>query len=306
MTEAAAGRLLQSTGRSLDDWRRAAAGRDFQPVVIPGRLTTTLRAHGRQVSSPNVVAIQRGSDPNLKKQFLVYSAHWDHLGVRPDQPGDNIYNGAIDNATGIAGMIALARACATGRVKPRRSILFIATTAEEQGLLGAEYYLRHPLVPVSETIANLNLDSLNILGLTTDFIPLGANRSSLGRLIEEVAKENRLTVSPESNPEQGAFYRSDHFPFAKAGIPALSLLTGNRFIGHSESWVSEQRAEYAQRYHQPSDEYDPHWDLSGLVQQVRLAYAIGLRIANAETVPAWNPGDEFAAAKSRSVTSPPQ
>lgn len=297
VTAAAAGQLLRSTGRSLEELQQAAARRDFQPVTIPARLATTLRAQVRRVTSPNVVAIHRGSDPALRKQFVVYSSHWDHLGVRPDQPGDNIYNGAVDNATGIAGMIALARACAAGRLRPRRSILFVATTAEEQGLLGAEYYLRHPLVPIADTVANLNLDSLNILGLTTDFIPLGASRSTLARIVEEVAQANRLTISPEANPEQGAFYRSDHFPFAKAGIPAMSLLSGRRFVGHSESWAAEQQAEYGQRYHQPGDEYNPHWDLSGLVQQVRLAYEIGLRIANSESTPQWNPGDEFAAAR---------
>lgn len=297
VTAEAAGRLLRSTGLGLEELQQAAAHRDFRPVTIPARLAINLRSQVRRVTSPNVVAIHRGSDPALRKQFVVYSSHWDHLGVRPDQPGDNIYNGAVDNATGIAGMIALARACATGRIRPRRSILFVATTAEEQGLLGAEYYLRHPLVPIADTVANLNLDSLNILGLTTDFIPLGADRSTLARIVEDAAQANRLTISPEANPEQGAFYRSDHFPFAKAGIPAMSLLTGRRFVGHSESWVAEQQAEYGQRYHQPGDEYNPHWDLSGLVQQVRLAYEIGLRIANADAAPQWNPGDEFAAAR---------
>lgn len=279
VTEDSARRILQLGGQNLDQLRESALTRNFRPVPLQAQLTTTLHLQTQRITSPNVVAIYRGSDPNLKKQFVAYSAHWDHLGIRPDQPGDNIYNGAVDNATGIAGIIAIARACTTVNLKPRRSILFIATTAEEQGLLGAEYYLRHPLVPIAETVANLNLDSLNVFGLTTDLSPLGADRSMLGAVIDAVAKENNLTVSPESNPELGAFYRSDHFPFSKAGIPAVSLQSGNKFVGHSESWAAEQRAEQAERYHQPTDEYNPHWDLSGMVQQVRLAFAIGLRVA---------------------------
>lgn len=276
-------RITRLGGLDLEQLRQAAASRDFQPVPIPLKMTTLLRSQVRQISSPNVVAIQRGSDSTLRRQFVVYSSHWDHLGIRSDQPGDNIYNGAVDNATGIAGMITLAHAftsSASGSLRPRRSIIFIATTAEEQGLLGAEYYVRHPLVPLTDTVATINLDSLNVLGKTSDTIPLGAERSRLGPLVEEVARQNGLTVSPEASPEQGSFFRSDHFPFAKAGIPAISLLSGTRFVGHSEIWVTQQRAEYARRYHQPTDEYNPYWDLGGMVQQVQLAYAIGLRIAN--------------------------
>ena len=165
-------------------------------------------------------------------------------------------------------------------------------------MLGAEYYVRNPLVPLAETVANLNLDSLNVLGVTTDISPLGADRSTLGKLIEEVAKESNLTVSPEAHPEQGSFYRSDHFPFAKAGIPAVSLQSGTKFVGHADNWAEEQRAEFSQhRYHQPADEYSPNWDFNGMVQQVRLAFTIGLRIANANDLPQWNPGDEFAKAR---------
>jgi Zn-dependent M28 family amino/carboxypeptidase len=282
VTEDSARRIFQLGGQNLDQLREAALSRNFQPAPVSVQLSTSLHLETQRITSPNVVAIYRGSDPNLKKQFVAYSAHWDHLGIRADQPGDNIYNGAVDNATGIAGILALARAYATSSLKPRRSIIFIATTAEEQGLLGAEYYLGHPLVPVAETVANINLDSLNVFGLTTDISPLGGDRSPLGAVIEVVAKENNLTVSPESNPEQGGFYRSDHFPFAKAGIPAVSLQSGNRFVGHSESWVAEQRTEFSERYHQPSDEYNPHWDLSGMVQQVRIAFAIGLRVATGD------------------------
>jgi len=287
ITGDAARQIARLGGRDLEQLRQAAASRDFQPVTLPVKLTTLLRSQVRQISSPNVVAIQRGADPALRGQFVVYSAHWDHLGMRPEQPGDNIYNGAVDNATGIAGMIALARAfnaASSGPLRPGRSVIFIATTAEEQGLLGAEYYIRHPLVPLTDTVATINLDSLNVLGKTSDTIPLGAERSRLGPQVEQVVRQFGLTISPEANPEQGSFYRSDHFPFAKAGVSAISLLPGTKFIGHSEGWVTEQRAESARRYHQPSDEYNPYWDLSGMVQQVQLAYAIGLHLANEPAV----------------------
>jgi Zn-dependent M28 family amino/carboxypeptidase len=283
ITEESARQVARLGGLDFDHLRRSAAARDFQPVPIPVRMSTLLRSQVRQISSPNVVAIHRGRDPLLRRQFVVYTSHWDHLGMRPDQPGDNIYNGAVDNATGISGMIALARAYTSllsDPLHPRRSIIFIATTAEEQGLLGAEYYVRHPLVPLADTVATINLDSLNVLGKTSDTVPLGAERSRLGPLVAEVARQNGLTISPEASPEQGAFFRSDHFPFAKANIPAISLLPGTRLVGHSEAWVAQQRADYAQRYHQPGDEYNPYWDLSGMVQQVQLAYAIGLRVAN--------------------------
>lgn len=298
VTDEVARKIAQLGGQNLDQLRQAATTRAFRPVPLSAQLATTLRAQVQRMSSPNVVGIYRGIDPTLKNQFVVYSSHWDHLGIRPDQPGDNIYNGAVDNATGIAGMITLARAFSTLNIKPRRSIVFVATTAEEQGLLGAEYYVRNPLVPLAETVANLNLDSLNVLGVTTDISPLGADRSTLGKLIEEVAKESNLTVSPEAHPEQGSFYRSDHFPFAKAGIPAVSLQSGTKFVGHADNWAEEQRAEFSQhRYHQPADEYSPNWDFNGMVQQVRLAFTIGLRIANANDLPQWNPGDEFAKAR---------
>ncbi len=295
VTEDSARQILQLGSQNLDQLRQAATSRDFRPVTLTAQLTTSLRTQVQRMSSPNVVAIHRGSDPTLKNQVVVYSSHWDHLGIRPDQPGDNVYNGAVDNATGVAGLLAIARACSSLGTRPRRSILFIATTAEEQGLLGSEYYVHKPLIPLSETIANINLDSLNVLGTTTDFVPLGASRSTIAKIVDEVAKEAGLTVAPEANPEQGSFYRSDHFPFAKAGIPAISLQPGTRFVGHSDSWGQEQRAEFIQyRYHQPGDEYSPNWDFNGAVQQVRLALAIGLRLANVSEVPQWNPGDEFA------------
>lgn len=302
VTEEVARRIAQAGGQNLDQLRQAANTRGFSPVTLSARVETTLRTQVQRLNSPNVAGIYRGNDPTLKNEYVVYSAHWDHLGIRPDQTGDNIYNGAVDNATGIAGMIAIARAFTSLNIKPRRSVLFVATTAEEQGLLGAEFYARNPLVPLKDTIANLNLDSMNVLGQTTDITPLGADRSTLGKFIEEVAKEKSVTISPDARPEQGSFYRSDHFPFAKAGIPAVSFNPGTKFVGHSEQWAAEQFKEYNElRYHQPSDEYSPNWDFGGLIQQARLAFLIGLRVANTNEAPQWKKGDEFEQARLKTL-----
>jgi Zn-dependent M28 family amino/carboxypeptidase len=302
VTEDAARRIAQLGGQDLDALRNAAKTRGFKAVPLTVKVETTLKTKAQRVIAPNVVAIFRGEDQTLKDEYLVYSAHWDHLGIRPNQAGDNIYNGAVDNATGIAGMLGIARAFSNLEVKPKRSVLFIATTAEEQGLLGAEYYARNPLVPLAQTVANLNLDSMNVLGMTTDITPLGAERSTLGKIIEEVCKENQIGIAPDARPEQGSFYRSDHFPFAKAGVPAVSFNAGTKFVGHPDDWGQAQFAEYNKhRYHQPSDEYSANWDFSGMVQQARLAFWIGLRITDAAEPPQWNSGDEFERARLKSL-----
>ncbi|MBO0726940.1 MAG: M20/M25/M40 family metallo-hydrolase, partial [Blastocatellia bacterium] len=265
VTEETARKIAQLGGKNLDQLRQSAASRAFTPTPLNIKVDMTLRSQSQRLTSPNVVAIYRGNDPTLKNEYVVYTAHWDHLGIRPDQSGDNIYNGAIDNATGVAGMLAIANAFNMLSIKPRRSILFIATTAEEQGLLGAEYYATHPLVPIQQTVADINLDGMNALGVTTDITPLGAERSTLGKFIEDVARENNVTISPDTRPEQGFFYRSDHFPFAKAGVPAVNFDPGVKFVGHSDKWGEEQFQDYNQhRYHQPSDEYSPNWNFSGM------------------------------------------
>ena len=307
VTEEAARKLVSLAGKNLDQLRESAKMRDFHPVPLNVRVETTLKTAVRRVRAPNVVGILRGSDPVLKNEFVVYSGHWDHLGMRLEQSGDNIYNGAVDNATGIAGILTIAKAFTALGTKPKRSILFLATTAEEQGLLGAAYYACHPLVPLQKTIANINLDSMNVLGLTTDIAPLGADRSTLGKVIAAVASENQVTISPDAHPEQGSFYRSDHFPFAKAGVPAVNFEPGSHFVGHAANWGEEQFNDYNQhRYHQPSDEYSPNWDFSGMVQQARLAFWVGLRVANAAEIPQWNKGDEFERARLKSLGPPQQ
>ncbi|HEX9629540.1 MAG TPA: M28 family peptidase, partial [Pyrinomonadaceae bacterium] len=215
----------------------------------------------------------------------------------PDKTGDIIYNGAVDNATGCAAILAIAEALSKlpPAQRPRRSSLFLFPTAEEQGLLGAEWYSRHPLVPVNKTAADVNLDSMNMLGITRDFTPLGAERSSLEAIVQAVARERGMRVSPDSRPEQGSFYRSDHFPFAKVGVPSISLKEGDDFVGRPKGWGKQQFDAYnTQHYHQPSDEFDPNWNYQGMIQETEIAMDIGMRIANAPAMPRFKPTDEFA------------
>ena len=298
MTNDAANRLMKLAGQDLAKLRSQAETRDFQPVKLGLKAKLNLKSEVKRVAAPNVVGLLEGSDSKLKSEYVVYSAHWDHLGVgAPNKAGDTIYNGALDNATGVACVLAIAETLAKMPVaqRPKRSTLFLFPTAEEQGLLGAEWYTKHPLVPLDKTAANVNLDSMNVLGVTTDFIPLGAERSSLKAVVEAVAKDRGLRVSPDARPEQGSFYRSDHFPFAKAGVPSISLKEGNEYVGHSKEWAEEQfRAYNSAHYHQPSDELRDSWDFKGMIQEAEIAMAIGRRIADAPDMPKFNPGDEFA------------
>jgi len=255
------------------------------------------------VQAPNVVGVLPGRDPKLRDEYVVYSAHWDHLGIgAPNASGDTIYNGALDNATGVASILAIAEALAKlpPAQRPRRSSLFLFPTAEEQGLIGAEWYSKHPLVPLAKTAANVNLDSMNVLGRTHDFIPLGAERSSLMAVVQAVAREHGMRVSPDARPEQGSFFRSDHFPFAKVGVPSISLKEGNDYVGRSKAWGEEQFKAYnTAHYHQPSDEFRETWDFSGMVQEAEIAMAIGRRIADAPGMPRFNANDEFSKAQRR-------
>lgn len=298
ITDDAGKKLMKVAGQDLDALRSRAANRDFQPVPLGIKAKLDLKSEVKRVAAPNVVGVLEGSDPRLRDQYVVYSAHWDHLGIgAPNRAGDPIYNGALDNATGVAAVIAIAEAFSKmpPAQRPRRSSLFLFPTAEEQGLLGAEWYSKHPVVPLDKTAANVNLDSMNVLGPTHDFIPLGAERSSLKAVVEAVARERGLRVSPDARPEQGSFFRSDHFPFAKVGVPSISLKEGNDYIGRPKGWGEEQfRAYNTAHYHQPSDELRDSWDFRGMIQETEIAMAIGRRIADMETMPKFNAGDEFA------------
>lgn len=301
MTNDSAQRMMKLAGLDLNDLRTRAASRDFVPVDLSLKGKINLKSDVKRVQAPNVAGILPGRDPKLRDEYVVYSAHWDHLGVgAPDTTGDTIYNGAVDNASGVASVLAIAEALAKlpAAQRPRRSSLFLFPTAEEQGLLGADWYSKHPLVPVEKTAANVNLDSMNTLGVTEDFIPLGAERSTLKAVVDAVARERGMRVSPDARPEQGSFYRSDHFPFAKVGVPSISLKEGNSYVGHSKEWGAEQFKAYnTAHYHQPSDEYSDSWDFRGMLQEAEIAMAIGRRIADDPTMPRFNPNDEFARKK---------
>ena len=301
VTDTAARKIMKLAGQDLDDLKAKAASRDFQPVALNLKGKLNLKSEVKRVEAPNVAGILPGRDPKLRDEYVVYSAHWDHLGVgAPDKTGDRIYNGAVDNASGDASVLAIADALRKlpPAQRPRRSSLFLFTTAEEQGLLGSDWYSKHPLVPLEKTAANVNLDSMNVLGVTEDFIPLGAERSTLKAVVEAVARERGMRVSPDARPEQGSFYRSDHFPFAKVGVPSISLKEGNNYVGHSKEWGEEQFKAYnTAHYHQPSDEYSDAWDFRGMIQETEIAMAIGRRIADAPTMPRFNPNDEFAKKK---------
>ena len=298
VTDDAAHRLMKLAGQDLDALRTQAASRNFQPVKLGLKGKLNLKSEVKRVAAPNVVGVLEGSDPKLKSEYVVYSAHWDHLGVgAPNKDGDTIYNGALDNASGVACVLAIADSLAKlpKALRPKRSSLFLFPTAEEQGLLGAEWYSKHPVVPLVKTAANVNLDSMNVLGPTHDFIPLGAERSSLKAVVEAVARERGLRVSADARPEQGSFFRSDHFPFAKVGVPSISLKEGDDYVGHTKEWSEEQFKAYnTAHYHQPSDEFRETWNFKGMIQEAEIAMAIGRRISDAAQMPKFNEGDEFA------------
>src|SRR5438874_924380 len=301
VTDDAAHRMFALAGLSLDELRRQAASRDFKPVKMNLTASLDLNSEVKRVQAPNVVAILPGSDPKLRNEYVVFSAHWDHLGIgAPDKSGDTIYNGALDNATGVASVLEIARVLSSlpPTQRPKRSFLFLITTGEEQGLIGSEWYSRHPLVPIEKTAADINLDSMNILGPTADFVPLGAERSSLKAVVDQIARERGLRVSPDPRPEQGSFYRSDHFPFAKVGVPSISLKEGDDYIGRPKGWGEKKFKEYNEaHYHQPSDEFHDDWNFQGMIQEADFAMTIGRRVADMDAMPKFNPGDEFAKAQ---------
>ena len=299
ITDSAAKALLRQAGLDLDVLTLQAASRNFHPVhtgiTVDARFTNSV-AH---LHSVNVVGVVPGRDPVLRDQYVAFTAHWDHLGIGPAVNGDSIYNGASDNASGVADMLAIARAAAAAPA-PRRSLAFIFVTAEESGLLGSEYFAEHPTVPIGRLIADLNVDGGNVLGPVRNLSVLGAERSSLGRTLRQMIEKQGMRISPQAHPEQGYFYRSDHFSFAKAGVPAVSIGAGNDYIGRPSGWGAEQNAAYtAHRYHQPSDEYRADFDLRGAAQLADIVLRFGTLLANTPDVPTWNTGSEFKAVRAR-------
>lgn len=300
LTEESARALFQLAGHELETLKNEALNRNFKPVPLGMRGSLTIANTFRRVDSHNVVAKLEGSDPNLKEQYVVYLAHWDHLGKKTTSEGEQIYHGAVDNASGTAALLEMARGFAQLNTPPRRSLLFLAVTAEEQGLLGSRYYSEDPLYPVVQTVAAINMDGMNVLGPTQDVTITGLGNTTLEDLVEVVCKEQGRVVRPDPEPEKGLFYRSDHFSFSKQGVPALSLDPGVDYVGRPEGWGLKIREEYTRKhYHKPSDQYDPTWDLSGLVQDLRLLFQVGYRAANEDRYPTWKPGSEFKALRQR-------
>jgi Zn-dependent M28 family amino/carboxypeptidase len=297
MTDVKARALFQAAGLSFDSLKTAALSRDFRPVTLPNAtasfdVTNTVR----QVASRNVVAKLEGGDPARANEVVVYTAHWDHLGRDTSLEGDQIFNGALDNATGTAALLELAEAYATQPTPPDRSILFLAVTAEEYGLLGAKHYATNPLYPLDRTLANINIDGLNQWGRTSDIVVVGYGNSTLEDVLAGEAIEQNREIRPDPEPEKGFFYRSDHFEFAKQGVPALYTDNGTAYIGKPEGYSQQKREEYTNiDYHKVSDEVKPDWDLSGAVEDVQLLFRVGWRVAGTEAYPEWKEGTEFKA-----------
>lgn len=299
VTEDSARRLFEMAGFDLDELRTAADNRDFEPVPLGITTSISMDVTLNRTSSANVLGLIPGSDPELRDEAVIYTAHHDHLGVgTPNDEGDKIYNGAMDNASGVAQVLAIAKAIKALPQAPRRSILVALVGAEEQGLLGSKYYAANPTFPPGKIAANLNYDGGNIWGHTHDVTFIGLGKSSVDTIVEKIAAEQGRVVKPDQFADRGYFYRSDQFSFAKIGVPAMYLDTGTDFVDRPEGWGKEQVNHYTDvHYHQPSDEYDPSWVFDGMIADALLGYWTGLAIANADEMPRWQEGDEFEAAR---------
>ncbi|MCC7416608.1 MAG: M28 family peptidase [Acidobacteria bacterium] len=288
--------LMAMGGQKFDELKKQAATREFKPVPLGVSASITIKNTLRTIDSKNVLAKIEGSDPQLRNEYVVYTAHWDHLGK--DDTG--IYHGAEDNALGCAALIELGRAFSRMAVPPKRSILFLSVTAEEQGLLGSQYYTVMPVYPLAKTIADINMDSWNTSGRTRDLTIIGDGASDLDDYARDAAGEQGRVIRPDPEPEKGFYYRSDHFNFAKMGVPALNPDAGIDYIGKPEGYGEKVRAEWTEnRYHKPADVIMPDWDLTGTVEDLKVYLAVGYRVAQADTIPAWKPGSEFKATRER-------
>ncbi len=297
ITEAKARELFQLSGKDLDEAREAAARRDFQPIPLGVTATSHIVSKVRKLETANVLGLLKGSGLRKKSEAVVFTSHYDHLGVGEPEKGDAIFNGAVDNATGLGILLEIAHVyslAASRGARPPRSVLFLATAAEEGGLRGSEYYAAHPVFPPGKTAVNLNIDGIQALGRALTYNFLGADRTTLGPVIAWAGGEYGFTSVPDTEPGQGSFFRSDHFPFARMGVPAISIGQGDSFEGRDPDWGKRQWKDYNEhRYHRPGDEYDPGWDCSGLVKLGRIAGAIGWVIASQEEIPARLSGDEW-------------
>ncbi len=298
ITEATARDLFQAAGLDFDQMKEKARTPGFTPVALNAKANLDVAMERREVQSRNVVAKLPGSDPAVSGEYVIYTAHWDHLGRDTTLEGDQIFNGALDNASGVAGLLELAQAYTKLAEAPRRSILFLAVTGEEKGLLGAKYYAEHPLYPLNKTLADINMDGLNQWGPTRDIVVVGMGNSSLDGVLDRYATTRGRHLVPDPEPEKGYFYRSDHFEFAKKGVPALYTDAGTEFVGKPAGWGEAKRQEYVVNdYHKPSDEVKPDWDLSGAAQDVQLMFLVGYDVAQGAAWPEWSEGNEFRATR---------
>lgn len=302
VTPKAAEALIAGTGKSVDALLAAAESKDFQPIPLGIQVAGNLPAKVRTIDTRNVAGIIPGESGIASGETVLFSAHWDHLGIGPSVTGDKIFNGAADNATGCAIVLEIARAWGGLSRKPQRNAVFLFVTAEESGLRGSEYYGQHPLFPLSKTYVNLNYDGLLPVGRMSNVVLNGAERTSLWPMVQQMAKRYSLTIESDPSPEQGYFYRSDHFSLAKVGIPAFSINPGNHYPGKPEGYGSQMEAEYrANAYHKPTDEFQESWDFSGLEHLARFGFSLGLEAASAKGQSTWQANDEFLGARDKSI-----
>jgi Zn-dependent M28 family amino/carboxypeptidase len=294
--------LMTASGQDFDALKKSATTKDFKPVTLNAKANIEVKNTIREIDSSNVVAKLEGSDANLKNEYVVYSAHWDHLGRDPKLPGDQIFNGALDNASGTGAMLEIAEAFTKMSPAPKRSIIFLSVTAEEKGLLGAKHYAANPLYPAAKTLANINIDGVNQWGRTKDITMVGDDNSTLIDLLREAAGTQGRTVKPDPEPEKGFYYRSDHFEFAKVGVPALYTDSGVDYVGKDVAYSKQKRDEYTDKdYHKVSDEIKPDWELSGAVEDAQLLTLIGYRVAQGDKYPEWKAGSEFKAKRDETM-----
>lgn len=304
LTEEAARRVIELSGHDLDKLRQSAEKRDFKAVHLGTTLSLSMTGTVRNKTTGNVIGVIPGSDPELSKEMIVFMAHHDHLGMAAerDERGDQIYNGAVDNASGVGALLAIAEACSRLEKRPKRSLMFASVGAEEQGLLGSAYFAEHPPVPAGFLAAVINIDGLNIMGPTRDVNVIGLGKSTMDEIVQIVAKWQGRVATPDQFPDRGYYYRSDQFSLAKVGVPGVYLHSGVHVIGKPEGWGKRKREEWIEtKYHQTSDEYEDDWNLQGAVQDTRLLFYTGMIAADQNPLPTWTPGDEFEASRKKAL-----
>lgn len=294
-------KLAANAGMDLDKMMVDARSRDFRPIPLPARLQAHLVSGIRPFDSNNVIAMLPGSSARLKNEAVMYTAHYDHLGIAPNQPGDKIYNGANDNATGCGILLEIARAYSAAGTKPARSMIFASVTGEEKGLLGSEYLGKHPPIPAGNLSLDLNYDDVPPLGSPEETEVSGSERTDFYPVVQSTAKDFRLAIRPDARPEAGHYYRSDHFSLARVGVPSFSINEGMKYKGHDTNWGMQQAEDYtAKRYHQPTDEYHPDMDFTGDAAMARFGFALGWKAASMPQSVSWEKGDEFEPARLKS------